>query len=413
MAPLLPLAVLAFPLLHALPLAAPSSLTPPLTRARCTPSHPARARPCMSDPAGGALARLDASLEQALSSLPADEKYNAVLESLISRGGSGTLGAIYDVVDEMNAKRIRLSDGAVKALVDCGVRTTDARLVLQALVAGRANGALRTFASPQARLSPRPSDGALAALADVPMDDSLREVAAAVAFLMVAGGVLLAELADLVDFLLPGDSNAPPAQIFLVGLAAGWGVDRYTQQGRLFETVGRGLSRLFERDLQRESATESASFLVGYLLGLPCLAFSPAAFKPLEMVAASAEQLAALASGGSPRLLDRLLVWLMAPVAVESLQYRQTLRSDPQLPLSLLKAARRREATLGIDPNDGGWTREQDEERVKWALAEARALLKRYSGLREEIQERMVSGVSAGECVLLIERRLKNQWGAI
>ena len=33
--------------------------------------------------------------------------------------------------------------------------------------------------------------------------------------------------------------------------------------------------RLFGRDLQRESAVESASFLVGYLLGLPCCAFAP------------------------------------------------------------------------------------------------------------------------------------------
>jgi len=199
----------------------------------------------------------------------------------------------------------------------------------------------------------------------------------------------------------------------LVGLAAGWGVDRYTQRGSLAGLIGRGLSRLFDRDLQRESAAEASSFLLGYLLGLPCLAFSPTAYQPLDMVAATSDELSSLAPGGPARLLDRLLIWLMAPVAVESLLYKDTLISDPALPLRLLQAARRREATLGIDPDQGGWTAADDEARVKWALAEARAILKRYSGVREQIQERMVSGVSAGDCVLLIEERLKNQWGAI
>jgi uncharacterized protein YoaH (UPF0181 family) len=33
--------------------------------------------------------------------------------------------------------------------------------------------------------------------------------------------------------------------------------------------------------------------------------------------------------------------------------------------------------------------------------------------VREALQERMAAGVSAGECVLLIEERLKNSWGAV
>jgi len=130
------------------------------------------------------------------------------------------------------------------------------------------------------------------------------------------------------------------------------------------------------------------------------------------MVASNSEGIAQLTQG-SPRILDRLLIWVMAPVAVEGLIYGETLQSDPALALRLLQASRRREADLGIDPREGGWQAEEDELRLRWALSEARALLKRYSGLREQLQERMVTGVSAGDCVLLIEDRLKNQWGSV
>ena len=53
----------------------------------------------------------------------------------------------------------------------------------------------------------------------------------------------------------------------------------------------------------------------------------------------------------------------MAPVAVETLVYKDTLVADPALPLRLLEAARRREATLGLDPDQGGWTSEEDQAR--------------------------------------------------
>ena len=97
------------------------------------------------------------------------------------------------------------------------------------------------------------------------------------------------------------------------------------------------------------------------------------------------------------------------------LVFKESRQADPSMPMQMLRAARRREASLAVDCQQGGWAsgEEEDEARVRWAYAEARRLLQRYSGLREQLQERMVSGVSAGDCVLLIEERLKNQWGSI
>jgi hypothetical protein len=89
------------------------------------------------------------------------------------------------------------------------------------------------------------------------------------------------------------------------------------------------------------------------------------------------------------------------------------LQAEPLLAQRFLEAARRREASLGVDVQDGGWSPEEDEQRVRWAYAEARRLLQRYSGVREALQERMASGVSAGECVVLIEERLANLWSVV
>ena len=89
------------------------------------------------------------------------------------------------------------------------------------------------------------------------------------------------------------------------------------------------------------------------------------------------------------------------------------MQAETSLGQRFLEAARRREASLGVDVQDGGWRPEEDEQRVRWAYAEACKLLQRYSGVREALQERMATGVSAGECVVLIEERLKNSWSVV
>ena len=91
----------------------------------------------------------------------------------------------------------------------------------------------------------------------------------------------------------------------------------------------------------------------------------------------------------------------------------ELLQADPTLAPQFLGAVRRRQATADVDVDQGGWSASEDEVRVRWAYAEARQLLQRYASVREALQERMAAGVSAGECVLLIEERLKNSWGAV
>lgn len=320
---------------------------------------------------GGALAKAGTTLEQALGALPTDEKYNAVLLSLLTKraGSSSGEASAIELVREMSAKRLTLSSEALKALLDSAVEGGGIEGLLDALGAARDNGACRSFATPQLKLPQKSDARALEVLAPVPTDDRSTEVGVAAAFAIGLGALLLLEVADLVDWFVGATIDAPPLPLVAVLLGGAWGFDRYAQQGELAGVLARGLSRLFSRDLQRECAVESASFLLGYLLGLPCCAFTPTAYKPLEMLSVAGSKLeanvAAGTGGGPPRLVDRILVWLLAPAALETIQYGEMLQAEPALASAFLAAARRKEAALGVDVTQGGWTLEQDEARVR------------------------------------------------
>ena len=324
----------------------------------------------------GALAKPGSTLEQALGSLPEGEKYNAVLLSLISKGeGTSSAASALELVQEMSLKRLRLSKGSLKALLDAAIEG-EMTQIIESLGAAQSNGACRAYATRELRLPVRPKPATLAALAPVPTDGRAAEVGAATAVSLGAGALLLLEVADLFDFLLPGvDLVSPPLPLVGGLIAAAWGFDRYARSGELFALVSRGLTRLFSRDLQRECALESASFVAGYLLGLPCCAYAPTAFKPLEMLTDAAAPIES--SVGAPaRLIDRILIWLYAPAALEASRYSELLQADPSLAATFLAAARRREAAIGVDVLQGGWSADEDDERLRWAYAEARRLVR-------------------------------------
>ena len=69
-------------------------------------------------------------------------------------------------------------------------------------------------------------------------------------------------------------------------------------------------------------------------------------------------------------------------------------------------------AAAALDASFGPESAE-DEERVRWAYSEARKLLQRYSGVRKELEEVMSAGCSAGDCVNLIEDRLKSTYAPV
>ena len=74
-----------------------------------------RAGPAIHAQEGGQLAQLGDQFEAALGSLPAEERYNAVLESLLAK--QGNVEPALDLVEEMSIKRVKLSDKATKSLL--------------------------------------------------------------------------------------------------------------------------------------------------------------------------------------------------------------------------------------------------------------------------------------------------------
>ena len=150
-----------------------------------------RAEPAIYAQEGGQLAQLGDQFEAALGSLPAEERYNAVLESLLAK--QGNVEPALDLVEEMSIKRVKLSDKATKSLLDFGVSSVNMTLLNRIFVAAQCNGACRNFALPALKPGAKPNAAALSALPELPKDDRSSEVTAALAFTLGFGGLLLLE----------------------------------------------------------------------------------------------------------------------------------------------------------------------------------------------------------------------------
>jgi hypothetical protein len=197
------------------------------------------------EPSSSALTTFGSKFEDAFGALKPADRYNAVLTSLLSKGRSTKAEAganAVELVTEMTSRRLPLSADSTKALLDATGRADDLPLFLSALSAARVNGACRAFGS--AKLAPRPTGPSSSAA--VPTDSRAPEMAAALAFSVLVSSLLVMQTVDALDWLLPGDTDAPPLLAVTIGLAACWAADRYTQRGEYFAMLSRGLGRLFE-----------------------------------------------------------------------------------------------------------------------------------------------------------------------
>lgn len=92
--------------------------------------------------------------------------------------------------------------------------------------------------------------------------------------------------------------------------------------------------------------------------------------------------------------LNRLLIYLLAPVAAEEANHVQLIVSDPRQAKALVQIFKDRNQEFEVD----------GDVMLSWAFQEARRLLNNNSQLLEKLRKRMESGgATVGDCVSLLE----------
>jgi hypothetical protein len=174
--------------------------------------------------------------------------------------------------------------------------------------------------------------------------------------------------------------------------------------GQVTGTLFRGLVRLTTVDTERECMCEAAAFYAAYVLGLPCYAFRPNALESAVMVVESMKKDSFVDPLLSSTGILKMLIWVLAPVAVEASKHPQLVMSDPRESEGLLE--RLEDKASFFQDGDLFWTVSDDEKRdlLKWAFAEADVLIRSNMKVVTEISERLAGGAATvGDCVAVIE----------
>lgn len=102
----------------------------------------------------------------------------------------------------------------------------------------------------------------------------------------------------------------------------------------------------------------------------------------------------------------KVLIWLMAPVAMEISKYPQLISSDPREALGFLQRLNEKSQSIQSDelrdalPADDT----QANDYLRWALAEADLLLRNDRKLVENLSEALAGGAATvGDCVAILE----------
>jgi hypothetical protein len=304
---------------------------------------------------------------------------------------------------------------------------------------GARNGGVSQFGNLQTEITPLPTarssrvkcpDGTtrtrgerLDILPDVPTDDRGTEVTSALAVASVTGFCGTVNVLGI-DEISPF-TNVVWFLIVAVGLLDNFydllklGVKTFASDkigdipeelplslgsGKISGTVVKGFNRLLQVDTERECECEAAAFFAAYSLGLPCFSFRPNALEAAVLVAESTQKENELDPLLTNNGIMKMLVWLMAPVAMESLKHPQLIQSDPREAQGFLTRLERSDL---IDKNELWWVLDEPQEKedmLKWAYTEADLLIRRNQATVTEISQRLTGGAATvGDCVAATE----------
>lgn len=186
--------------------------------------------------------------------------------------------------------------------------------------------------------------------------------------------------------------------------------------GNITGTVVRGITRLWAVDTERECQCEAAAFFAAYSLGLPCFAFQPNALEAAILMFQSCNKKEGVQSSLDPLLsssgLMKMLIWLLAPVAYESMFHPQLISSDPREARGFLTRLSEKSTVFGAEDeimsllrmDENSDNKKEIEDLLKWAYAEADVLLRNNKDIVKNLSERLIGGASTlGDCAALLE----------
>ncbi len=112
----------------------------------------------------------------------------------------------------------------------------------------------------------------------------------------------------------------------------------------------------------------------------------------------------------------KMLVWLMAPVAMESMKHTQLIASDPREARGMLQRLEAKANDLSFlkqqsnsssgDSPPVWWLQDEQEQDdlLKWAYAEADLLLRSQKQVVTDVAQRLAGGAATvGDCVAVLE----------
>ena len=377
-----------------------------------------------------------------------------------------TLSDPLSLLQEMNSRRVNASSRSLSALIDATATTESAAAMASVMSLGKANGGVRNYGSlqsfvtqiptnPNARVVcpdgvSRTKDERLALLQDVPTDDRTTEVTAALTtmgvlgfciFVRLLGGLFgLEDLQGPADLVIGTALTVGVVDNFYDAIKGGTSLLASTQrdkmpdaikdaslpnkedvplglgQGKITGTVVRGLTRLLSVDTERECQCEAAALFVAYALGLPCFAFRPNALEGAVLIFESTKQ-DSYSKNVDSLLSDagilKVLIWIMAPVAMENSRHAQLIASDPREGAGLLRRLMERAGSVSAEAvevvndllgGDPDFADRNADAVLRWAYAEADALLRDNRNMVEDLTERLAGGAATvGDCTAVLE----------
>lgn len=109
----------------------------------------------------------------------------------------------------------------------------------------------------------------------------------------------------------------------------------------------------------------------------------------------------------------KMLIWLMAPVAMESMKHTQLIASDPREARGMLQRLEAKANDLSFLRSSSGsdtppvwWLQDEQEQEdlLKWAYAEADLLLRSQKQVVTDVAQRLAGGAATvGDCVAVLE----------